>query len=128
GYLKDVVRFLARCYDKQGAFLDVGANVGLISLPFAATIDPSNMATSPFVYCIEAIRSNYLTLVHNIQINGRQGTIIPIGKGVGECKRLLKSKWKATSRTVRELAPPTYWQKIPTIRARESPCTPRRKT
>ncbi len=41
-------RFLARCYDEDGAFLDIGANIGLInSLPFANIIDPSNLKALP---------------------------------------------------------------------------------
>ena len=84
GYEGDTVRFLARCYDRRGFFLDIGANVGLISLPFAAIIDPSNFAESPFVFCIEAVRSNYERLVYNIQLNQREKTIVAIGKGVGE--------------------------------------------
>jgi hypothetical protein len=35
GYEPDAVRFLTRCYDRDGAFLDIGDNIGLISLPFA---------------------------------------------------------------------------------------------
>jgi FkbM family methyltransferase len=84
GYEPDTVRFLVRCYDKRGAFLDVGANVGLISLPFASIVDPDNTASSPYVFSIEAVRSNYEALIHNIRLNGRDKSIIAIGKGVGE--------------------------------------------
>ena len=35
GYEPDAVRFLTRCYDRDEAFLDIGDNIGLISLPFA---------------------------------------------------------------------------------------------
>jgi FkbM family methyltransferase len=84
GYEMETVHFLARCYDREGAFIDVGANVGLISLPFANIVDPSNSTVSPFVFCIEAIKSNYEALLHNIKLNKRQDAIIAIGKGVGE--------------------------------------------
>ena len=84
GYESDVTRFLARCYDEDGAFLDIGANIGLISLPFANIIDPSNLEAFPFVFCIEAIKSNYKALLHNISLNQRQNAIAAIGKAVGE--------------------------------------------
>src|SRR2546430_11531342 len=78
GYEGDTVRFLARCFDRRGCFLDIGANIGLIGLPFAASIDPSNLPEYPFVFCIEAVRSNFERLVHNIQLNQRQRSIIAI--------------------------------------------------
>jgi FkbM family methyltransferase len=86
-YEAGTVRFLVRCYDNQGVFLDIGANIGLISPPFAATIDPTSEATTPFVYSVEAVKSNYLRLVDNIRLNGRQSTIMPIGKAVGEYEK-----------------------------------------
>jgi FkbM family methyltransferase len=90
GYEGHTVRFLAGCYDKRGCFLDIGANIGLISLPFATFIDPSNFAESPFVFCIEAVRSNYERLVHNIQLNQREKAIVAIGKGVGEREKTVE--------------------------------------
>ena len=104
GYEGHTVRFLASCYDKRGCFLDIGANIGLISLPFAALIDPSNSADSPFIFCIEAVRSNYERLVHNIQLNQREKAIVAIGKGVGEREKTVEFKWRATSRRAREAA------------------------
>lgn len=90
GYEGHTVRFLASCYDKRGCFLDIGANIGLISLPFAVLIDPSNSADSPFIFSIEAVRSNYERLVHNIQLNRRQKVIFAIGKGVGEREKIVE--------------------------------------
>jgi FkbM family methyltransferase len=90
GYEIETVQFLARCYDKDGAFIDVGANVGLISLPFANIVDPSNSRVSPFVFCIEAIKSNYEALLHNIKLNKRQNAIIAIGKGAGEREKTVE--------------------------------------
>jgi FkbM family methyltransferase len=53
-------------------------------LPFADIVDPSNQASCPFVFCIEAIRSNYEALIQNIKLNQRQSSIAAIGKAVGE--------------------------------------------
>jgi FkbM family methyltransferase len=90
GYEGDAVRFLARCYDRRGCFLDIGANTGLIGLPFASCIDPSNLAESPFVFCIEAVRSNFERLVHNIQLNQRKRSIVAIAAGVGEREKTVE--------------------------------------
>jgi FkbM family methyltransferase len=90
GYEGDTVRFLARCYDRRGCFLDIGANIGLIGLPFAACIDPSNLPEAPFVFCIEAVRSNFERLVHNIQLNQRQRSIVAIAAGVGEREKTVE--------------------------------------
>jgi FkbM family methyltransferase len=90
GYEPDAVRFLTRCYDRDGAFFDVGANVGLISLPFASIVDQSNSAHSPFIFCIEAIKSNYEALIQNIKLNQRQSSIAPIGKAVGEREKIVE--------------------------------------
>src|SRR5437016_2761473 len=38
GYESDTVKFLHRLFDPSGCFLDVGANIGLISLPFARLV------------------------------------------------------------------------------------------
>jgi FkbM family methyltransferase len=90
GYEPETVRFLTRCYDRDGAFLDVGANIGLISLPFASIVDQSNSARSPFIFCIEAIKSNYEALIQNIKLNQRQSSIVAIGKAIGEREKIVE--------------------------------------
>lgn len=90
GYESDAVRFLARCYPGEGYFLDVGANIGLICFPFAELIDQSRRGASPRIYCIEAVKANFERLIQNIEINNRQNAIIPIGKGVGDCEKIVE--------------------------------------
>jgi len=90
GYENDTVRFLARCYPDEGYFLDVGANIGLICLPFAELIDHLRGGASPRVFCIEAVKSNFERLIRNIELNDRQNAIVPIGKGVGDCEKIVE--------------------------------------
>src|SRR5262249_235519 len=65
-------------------------NVGLLSLPFANIVDSSNLESSPFVFCVEPIKSNYETLLHNVKLNRRQNTIAVIGKAVGEREKTVE--------------------------------------
>ena len=90
GYESDTVRFLVRCYPGEGYFLDVGANIGLICCPFAELIDHSRRGASPQIYCIEAVKSNFDRLLQNIELNNRQNAIVPIGKGVGDCEKIVE--------------------------------------
>jgi FkbM family methyltransferase len=84
------VRFLTKCYDGSGCFLDIGANIGLISLPFANLVDPSNSSESPFIFCVEAVRSNYERLLDNIKLNRRDKAVVAIGEGVGDCQKSIE--------------------------------------
>ncbi len=88
-YEEETVSFLARCYEKNGYFLDVGANIGLISVPFVK-LTRTRDESLPTVFCIEAVRSNFERLVGNIELNGMQGTIKPIGVGVGEREKTVE--------------------------------------
>ena len=47
GYEPDTVDFLVQCYDEKGAFLDLGANIGLLSLPFALIKQRSAQKNAP---------------------------------------------------------------------------------
>ena len=90
GYESDTVRFLARCYPDEGYFLDVGANIGLICLPFAELVDHSRIGAPPRIFCIEAVKANFERLIQNIELNDRQNAITPIGKGVGDCEKTVE--------------------------------------
>jgi FkbM family methyltransferase len=88
GYEAETARFLCRLFDRSGYFLDVGANIGLITLPFArmtsGTINPATSAPRPYIYCLEPVHSNFETLVYNIALNRMEKTICPLHAGVGE--------------------------------------------
>lgn len=83
GYESDTVEFLGRCFDGKGYFLDLGANIGLISLPFAL-LTSSRDATNTKVYCVEAVTSNFQRLQENIKINELVNEVTPLNVGVGE--------------------------------------------
>ncbi|MFT5571522.1 MAG: hypothetical protein ACI9FR_000439 [Cryomorphaceae bacterium] len=53
GYEADTTEFLLNCYDGKGCFLDLGANIGLISLPFSILSETVNSFNGKPVYCIE---------------------------------------------------------------------------
>ena len=65
-----------------GTLLDVGANVGLISIPFAAKAKQRE-ALKTLVYAIEALPSNFQALNTNIELNKLGDAIVPINIGLG---------------------------------------------
>lgn len=66
-----------------GSFLDVGANVGLISVPFASRIAKTTRITTKLVYAFEALSTNYKALCTNIELNNLGHLIVPINMGLG---------------------------------------------
>lgn len=90
GYESETVEFLRKCYDNTGYFLDIGANVGLISLPFAIMTNEFHSQSGPFVYSIEAIKSNQLRLHENILLNELSDQVIPINYGVAEKEKTVQ--------------------------------------
>jgi FkbM family methyltransferase len=78
GYEPDTAEFLGRLWQPGEAFLDVGANIGLIAIPFALLCDQAR------VYCIEAVTANKESLVNNVTLNGLDDRIIVIGSAVGD--------------------------------------------
>jgi FkbM family methyltransferase len=79
GYEADTVRFLARIH-RTGYLLDVGANVGLIAIPFA-------LLTGARVYAFEAVRDNFLAMAENIRLNGLEGSITARDMALGDEQR-----------------------------------------
>ncbi len=84
GYEGETVEFLKRCYPNKGYFLDVGANIGLISIPFTKLLMASNSKEDPICVCIEAVKDNCISLKQNIALNGLESKIFTICSGVGE--------------------------------------------
>ncbi len=85
-YESDTTRFLVRLFDGEGCFIDVGANIGLIALPFSKLVAERDRA-APQIYCIEAVSANVERLQHNIRLNGLEETIRAIAKGVGDIEK-----------------------------------------
>lgn len=92
GWEADCVRFLYRLYDHTGPFLDIGANIGLITLPMTAlisqhrAIQPAQFS-GPIAYCCEPAPANFASLTHGIQLNGWSDRIAPLQMGVGEMEK-----------------------------------------
>jgi FkbM family methyltransferase len=90
GYEADLVPVLYRLLDPAGCFLDVGANIGLITIPLTRLIVEkmaSALPTRPVAYCLEPVESNYEALCHNIGLNGFSQLIRPLCIGVGETEQ-----------------------------------------
>lgn len=85
-YEKDTTRFLVRLFTGEGCFIDVGANIGLIALPFSKLVAARDRH-APEIYCVEAVSANIERLEHNIRLNGLEETIFTIGKGVGDVEK-----------------------------------------
>lgn len=75
GYEPETVKFLASLHQSPGYFLDIGANIGLISIPFAKM-------TAAKVFAIEAVPANFEALKANIALNNLP--IIPLPFAVGD--------------------------------------------
>jgi FkbM family methyltransferase len=95
GYEADTVSFLFRLFDQAGCFVDVGANIGLISLPFTRLVLDKGGAkavgrSTPIAYSIEPVRSNYETLAGNIELNGSGQWVRPLYVGVGEREKTVE--------------------------------------
>jgi FkbM family methyltransferase len=93
GYEPDTCQFLLRCFRGDGYYLDVGANIGLLAIPFALMHRMNNngntekTAEEPFVYCFEPVTSNYRSLERNIALNGLQRAIKTESIALGECEK-----------------------------------------
>jgi FkbM family methyltransferase len=82
GYEPSTTEFILRLQSSQegdGYLLDVGANVGLIAIPFAL----STSDVVPAVVAVEAVPDNVKALQRNITLNGLEQRIqvLPIGLG-----------------------------------------------
>jgi FkbM family methyltransferase len=89
-YEPGTVEFLLRLRQPGETFLDVGANIGLIAVPFTllcAAKDREQRRESPhqaLTYCIEAVAANRESLAANIALNGLADQIAVVGSAVGE--------------------------------------------
>jgi FkbM family methyltransferase len=81
-YEEETVLFLDELW-KGGTLLDVGANIGLISIPFAARAKQREGSLKAFVYAVEALPSNFRALTANIELNKLLEAVVPINIGLG---------------------------------------------
>lgn len=81
GYEADTIHFLSSIYS-GGSILDVGANVGLISLPLAKNINFRSPGDR--IFAVEAMPVNYERLCENIRENALTETIVPLNFALGD--------------------------------------------
>lgn len=82
GYEEDTVEFLLELHarvGRDGYLLDVGANIGLIAIPFAKSVP----ARQPSVIAVEAVPDNVAVLRRNLALNHLQEAVpvVPFGLG-----------------------------------------------
>lgn len=82
-YESETSSFLANLF-KGGSFLDVGANIGLITLPFVERTKGKTSSLKPYVYAVEALPINYTALCENIALNSFGTFVAPLNVGLGE--------------------------------------------
>lgn len=83
GYEGDTVRFLLRLHEwsgSRGYLLDVGANIGLLTIPFARSVTQRPLAA----VAVEAVPDNLAVLRRNIDLNELQDAIRIVPFALGE--------------------------------------------
>ena len=83
GFEWETPEFLARSYTGRGYVLDVGANMGLISVPLALLLCQRFPHHQPHVWSIEPMTSNYESLQTNIRLNQLERNVTAIKQCVG---------------------------------------------
>ncbi|MEO5671583.1 MAG: FkbM family methyltransferase [Ramlibacter sp.] len=86
-YEEDTARLLCRLQQSiggKGYMLDIGANIGMISLPTAILLAGDRSSTSVCVISVEAIPDNAAALRRNIELNNAGGMIKVIEKALGD--------------------------------------------
>lgn len=91
-YEADTVEFLLRlseCGQQPGYLLDVGANVGLISVPYAIRManSPQQPAGGPLAVAIEAVPDNFRALQTNVALNGLVSQVRTVEAALGDDAR-----------------------------------------
>lgn len=91
-YEADAVHFLRRLWQSQnsrGCLLDIGANIGLISIPFSMlTRDQSKHSVN--VISVEAVPDNVKALKANIALNALESSIKVIGTALGDVAKTIE--------------------------------------
>lgn len=97
-YESGTVEFLYRLWEPGETFLDVGANVGLIAIPFSLLCNASNKGqvgektNQKSTYCIEAVAANRESLEINVGLNDLMEQIEVIGSAVGDSEKDVEIK------------------------------------
>lgn len=79
-YEDGTATFLENIYE-SGNILDVGANIGLISLPLMVKLEGKQKHAT--IYAIEAMNSNFEVLKFNLALNKLEDRVVPINMALG---------------------------------------------
>lgn len=86
-YEAETVTFLLKLQQaagRGGYMLDVGANIGLISIPFALSLAGEQAKHLPLVVSVEAVPDNAAALRHNIALNSAAHLISVLQMALGD--------------------------------------------
>ena len=83
GFEWETPEFFAHCYSGKGYVLNVGANMGLISVPLALLLRQKAPHDQPHVWSIEPMTSNFESLLHNIRLNQLEPSVSALKECVG---------------------------------------------
>ncbi len=91
-YEADTVTFLNRLHSSKnsvGYMLDIGANIGLISVPFAL-MSRNQVQNKIKVVSVEAVPDNFKALTANIALNELESSIKVIGTALGDTAKTIE--------------------------------------
>jgi FkbM family methyltransferase len=91
-YEGDTVNFLRRLSQsraERGYLLDIGANIGMITVPFAM-MARDGTSTRPSVVAVEAVPDNTRALEINIALNQLDGDVMVIGSALGDVEKTIQ--------------------------------------
>lgn len=93
GYESDTVLFLLKLWDSYGYFMDIGANIGLISVPFtilAKARTDDHLLPVPLTVCFEPVTSNFASLSRNMESNELNPYVKLFNAGAGAEDKLVE--------------------------------------
>ena len=87
-YEPGTAEFLFRLWRPGEHFVDIGANIGLISIPFAKLCAAAGpLPAGRWIHCLEAVAANRDRLAANIDLNELNHMLDVLGVAVGECEK-----------------------------------------
>ena len=91
GYEVKTVELLRKLWHPGDILLDIGANIGLVGIPFTleccAELSENSAPLPPITYCIEAAKANYTSLRKNIILNSLEHQIVLLHYALGDAPR-----------------------------------------
>lgn len=91
GYESKTTIFLMRLWEARngsGYLLDVGANVGMITIPCALQLQ-SRSTVRPVVIAVEAVPDNVKALKLNVELNDLGHSVTVLGAALGDVEKIV---------------------------------------